>query len=119
MPDNSGFIISGNDGGNFNINTGSGSATQHVAGDHRAATLKEIDELIDRLVRESFDQLPAEQVGVVVLEARTLKDLLHGENPDRGRVKRAVDAIAATAASAAPVIEIAHQLTALLTQLLH
>ena len=44
-------------------------------------TLKEIDELIDRLVRESFDLLPAEQIGMVALEARTLKDLLHDENP--------------------------------------
>ena len=120
MSGNSGISIGGDNSGDFtNVNVGGGQQIIQGPAGIRVVLLKQVDDLIDKLVREGFDQLPAEQAGVVVQEAKTLKGLAHEEAPDRGRVRRALEAIGSAAAGAAPVIEIARQLTDLLTRLPH
>jgi hypothetical protein len=119
MPDNSGIMISGNDGGNYNINTGSGSATQHVTGDAQAATLRRIDELIEQIVRQGFSALPAEQVGTVAAEAKALQGEVHATPPDNGRVSGALSRLRDAVSAAAPVAELAAELAKLVAQLLH
>ena len=67
---------------------------------------------LQSLVAQGFER-------IVYVGANELKGLAHEEAPDRGRVRRALEAIGSAAAGAAPVIEIARQLTDLLTRLSH
>jgi hypothetical protein len=119
MADNNGITISGNDGGNYNINTGSGSAAQHVTGDARAATLRRVDELIEQIVRQGFSALPADQVGAVAAEAKSLQAEVHATSPDDGRIRAALSRLRDAVRAAAPVAELAAELARLVTQLMH
>jgi hypothetical protein len=113
--DNSGIHV-----GNI---TGTGIAVGHgasarVSSGSDANTLALIDELISRLLA-TIGELPPEQAATVAGEAVTIKQEVHSERPDRGRIGNALQALGSVAATAAPVIEIARQLADLVTQLLH
>jgi hypothetical protein len=121
MPDNSGISVGGDLSGNAAVNTGSGSVTQSVqaSGGSPDAALARIDQVLAALLQASLSALPADQARLVMSEAVTLKSQVHEPSPDRGRVRQALDALLAAAASAAPVVDLVRELTGLVTQLLH
>jgi hypothetical protein len=121
MPDNNRISAGGDISGNAAIATGSGNVTQFVqaAPGSREAALERIDQTLAALLQASLSGLPEEQAKVIMSEAVTLKGQVHEANPDRGRVRQALDALKAAATTAAPVVELVRQLTDLVTQLLH
>jgi hypothetical protein len=121
MPDNSGISVGGDLSGNAAVNTGSGSVSQSVqaAPGSRDATLARIDQVLAALLQASLGGLPEAQAKVVMSEVVTLKSAVHEANPDRGRVRRALDALTGAAATAAPVVDLVRELTDLVVHVLH
>ena len=122
MTDNSGIFIGGDNSGPIGMNTGGGSVSQSIiqgAQDSRAAALKQIDDLIDKLMTASFAKLPVEQVGVVAQEAKTLKNAAHEASPDPGRIHRTLDVLKNAVGTTAPLVELVKSIADLVQILVH
>ncbi|HEX6452082.1 MAG TPA: hypothetical protein VF060_21805 [Trebonia sp.] len=84
-----------------------------------AEVLQRLRELLSSLPEQAVQHLDEDQAVAVSGEATRLKKQLAAPERDSGRIRATVEKIATAAAAAAPIAEIARQISDLVTSLPH
>jgi hypothetical protein len=107
-----------NKGDGWNINVGSGTLNIQPSSDPRAVALEQVNQLVSRLLAGS-DKLSPEDSEKLAGGAVTLKNEVRSPNPDKGRIRAALDRVLGAAARVPELFELSRQLDDLVRQLGH